>query len=227
MNLNDSLAFVYQNGGRIFDDLMAPTRTTFNDPLTIEALQWYSDLMYKRDAAATPRQARESYGIGGSIQNGIEQGRLGMWTGGLAERGGRLNDEGWSFEWGVVPLPRGAQAATFASVGGLAIREEAQNPDVCWEWIAFLTRQVPLDGIPAREPVAESETYADLVGRDVAAAARASMENPLYFSPALYDVFDAFRVYERAAVTIIEGNTPAAEALNKAQQESKFRWLLL
>ena len=46
LDLFDPLTFIYQRGGRIFDDLENPTRTTFDDPLTIDALDWYSRLFF-------------------------------------------------------------------------------------------------------------------------------------------------------------------------------------
>ena len=47
LDLFDPLTFIYQHGGRIFDDLENPTGTTFDDPLTVEALL-QRDGIYKR-----------------------------------------------------------------------------------------------------------------------------------------------------------------------------------
>ena len=44
----DPILFVYQHGGRLFDDLQNPTRTTFTDPKTIEAVEWYAKLLQAR-----------------------------------------------------------------------------------------------------------------------------------------------------------------------------------
>lgn len=46
-SLDDALWLVYLHGGQIVDDLQNPTRTTFDDPLNVEALEWYADLLYQ------------------------------------------------------------------------------------------------------------------------------------------------------------------------------------
>lgn len=217
---NDALAFIYQNGGRIFDDIGNPTCTTFDDPLTVEALEWYAGLMYEHEAAATPYQARQAYGIAGYIQIGIREGRLGMWSGGLSSRGGRLDAEPWPFAWGVVPLPRGKRSATFASAEGLVISSEAGYPDACWKWIEFLTRHVPLRGVPARKSVLASKAFENEVGKEVAVVARTSIEHALFFSPAGWDVYGAFQIYREAMEKIISGQTNAYEAMKWAQDKS-------
>ena len=45
MVLLDVLLFIFQHGGNNVDDLDNPTQVTFTNPLTIEALDWYSDLI--------------------------------------------------------------------------------------------------------------------------------------------------------------------------------------
>ena len=57
LDLNDAVFFIYQHGGQIFDDLENPTRTTFDDPLTIEALDWYARLVHDYDAAPSLNQS--------------------------------------------------------------------------------------------------------------------------------------------------------------------------
>jgi len=56
----DAALLVYLHGGRLFDSLQAPTRTTFDDPLTVEALEWYADLYHEYDVAPTPKEARRT-----------------------------------------------------------------------------------------------------------------------------------------------------------------------
>ena len=48
---------MYQNGGKIIDDLQNPTKVIYDDPQTIEALQWYDELFILHDAAPTGEQA--------------------------------------------------------------------------------------------------------------------------------------------------------------------------
>ncbi|MCP4538448.1 MAG: extracellular solute-binding protein [Chloroflexi bacterium] len=218
----DSLAFIYQHGGRILDDVQNPTRTTLDDPLTIEALEWYATLMYEHDAALKDDQR---YDVGGTLESGVYLGQIGMWTGWFAERGG-IDGGGsnwpaeWKMRWGMVPLPRDAQSAIPAVVFGYAISAQAMSPDACWKWITFLSKQVqtPYNMTPARRSLVESADYEQFVGGDVAAVARQSMEDTMLLSPALVE-FMPFDAYFRAIDDIVNGRATPQEAMTRAQQE--------
>jgi multiple sugar transport system substrate-binding protein len=220
---NDPLSFIYQNGGRVFDDLKNPTRTTFDDPLTVEALDWYARLMLEDEAAATPQQAREAYGIADPLRTGIREGRLGMWTGDLSHTGGGIEDKDLAVNWGVAPLPKGVQSATFSFATGYVISAEAQNPDACWEWIVFLTHQVPPYGMPVRKSLLESEAFEDEVGEDVAAVARHSIEHALLLSPEAWEIYGQFQTFDEALARIFSGRATALEAMQWAQETSGFK----
>jgi len=56
-DLTDLIHFIYLHNGRLFDDLENPTVTTFDDPLTIEAVQWYADLIHQYNVAPTRNQS--------------------------------------------------------------------------------------------------------------------------------------------------------------------------
>ena len=78
----DPILFVYQHGGRLFDDLQNPTRTTFTDPKTIEAVEWYAKLLQQEGAVLTP-QVAQSLGTG-NLQNALRAGKSAMWIGPLS-----------------------------------------------------------------------------------------------------------------------------------------------
>ena len=78
----DPILFVYQHGGRLFDDLQNPTRTTFTDPKTIETVEWYAKLLQQEGAVLTP-QVAESLGTG-NLQNVLRAGKSAMWIGPLS-----------------------------------------------------------------------------------------------------------------------------------------------
>ena len=221
--LFDPLVFIYQHGGRIFDDLQNPTRTTFDDPLTIKALEWYVKLIHEYDVAPDPEQAREAFGAGGNIQNGIYLGKVGLWTGMLSDRGGRFWPAEWNMRWGIVPLPRDEQPATLTMVEGIFISSQTPHPDACWQWVAFLSKQIPNRQTPARKSLAESTTYEQLVGGDVAAVARASMENTLLLSPKLAEFEQALGIFGQALDAIINQRSTPQEAMNWAQEQSTFK----
>jgi ABC-type glycerol-3-phosphate transport system substrate-binding protein len=223
LDMFDPLTFIYQHGGRIFDDLQNPTCTTFDDPLNIEALEWYIKLMYDYNVAPTPEQIRESFGARGGIRVGIYRGQLGVWTGMLSERGGRTWPTEWDMRWGVVPLPRERQSATLTLVEGYFISSQAQNPDACWEWLSFLSKQIPARQAPARRSLAESEEYEQQVGTEIATVVRASMENTLMLSPKLVEFEEALELFSRAFDAILQETSSPEEAMAWAQQQSKFK----
>jgi len=219
----DPLMFVYQHGGRIFDDLQNPTRTTFDDPLTVEALDWYNKLVYEYGLVPTPEEAREIFGTRDDIQNGVYLGKVGMWTGMFSERGGRFWLGEWKMRWGMVPLPRDAQAATLTIVEGYFISSQTQHPDVCWQWIAFLSQQAPDRGVPVRRSLLESTAYGQQVGGEAAAVARASMENVLLLPPELSEFADALEIFGRAFGMIYAGQATSQEAMAAAQEQSPLK----
>jgi len=220
----DAALFVYLHGGRLFDSLQAPTRATFDDPLTVEALQWYANLYHEYDVAPTPKEARSAFG--GSqyaFYDGMRKGQVGMWFGGLSERGGMAWSVEWFINWGMAPLPRDVQLITQADVEGYAIYSQTAYPDACWEWITFLTRQMPSSAayrlMPARRSVAESRMYEQLAGAEVARTARASMENAMLIAPRAFGEFeDAMQVFAQAVARVVNEEATPAEALDEAQR---------
>jgi multiple sugar transport system substrate-binding protein len=229
----DSLSFIYQHGGRIFDDLQNPTRTTFDDPLTIEALEWYASLIHEHNVAPTQKQLYdEDLGGAGSVVIGVYMNKVGLWTGWFSERGGgrRASDTWpgeWKMRWGAVPLPRDAQSATLTSVEGYFISSQAQHPDACWQWISFLSEQMSSDVqhprrlMPARKSLAESTAYEQQVGSDVAAVARVSMESAMVPSPRLVELGGVWGIFWRALDAITNGRSTPEEAMISAQQEAE------
>ena len=218
LQMFDPMLFIYQHGGRIFDDLRNPTRPTLNEPLNVEALNWYFRLMFDLDVAPTSEQAREAFG--GSSSNlfaGIMQERVGMWTGFLSDRGGRLQAPEWPFSWGVVPLPRGQQSATMVIIEAYFISADTQHRDAAWEWVSFLSQQLPQRLAPVRRSLAESNAYEQKVGADVAAVTQASMESALLLSPELAEFETALGVLQRAFGEIAAGRATPQEALDWAQ----------
>jgi multiple sugar transport system substrate-binding protein len=215
----DALTFIYQHGGGIFDDLENPTRTTFDDPLTIEALQWYADLYYRYDVAPTEMQVRQSFSRRDS-RVGIWIGRVGMWTGMLSERGGQTGPTAWDMRWGVAPLPQDQQSTTLTLVEGYFISAQTKYPDACWQWISFLSKQMPQRQAPVRKSLAESPDYEELVGPEVAAVVQASMNNALLLSPELASYENALNTFTEAFTTIMEGTATAEEAMTRAQRQS-------
>lgn len=221
----DAVSFIYQHGGRMFDDLQNRTRPTFDDPLTIEALEWYARLIHEHNVVPTQEQLYdEDLGGAGSVVVSVYMNKVGMWIGWLSERGGgrRASDTWpgeWKMRWGMAPLPRDAQSATLTFVEGYFVSSQAQHPDACWQWIAFLSEQTPYRLMPARKSLAESAAYEQQVGSDVAAVARAFMESAMV--PSLVEFGGVWGIFWRALDAITSGRSTPEEAMTRAQQEAE------
>ena len=220
-NVYDTMNFIYQHGGRLYDDWRNPTRTTYDDPLTIEALEWFAKLIHEYNVIPTSEQASKAFGGAAqmSAYYGIYQGKVGMWTGIHSDRGGQNWQQEWSFRWGMTTLPRDARSATWVRVEGLVISFQAQRPDACWRWIAFLSGQIPNRFASARKSLAESSAYEQLVGSEVAAVARASMASELLLLPTGAGSPEESRILGQALEEIISGRSTPLEAMRRAQQQ--------
>jgi|YNPBryantNP2012_1023418.scaffolds.fasta_scaffold00253_13 multiple sugar transport system substrate-binding protein len=219
----DAALFVYLRGGRLFDDLQEPTRTAFDDPLTVDAVKWYTNLYLKYAAAPTPEEARRAFGGGrDTYYVAVQQGKAGLWIGSLSERGGTGWPAEWNMNWGVTTLPRDALFFTQALPDGYAIYAETGEPEACWELIKFLTRQTHYLLVPPRRSVTESALYEQQVGAEVAATARASMENAFYLADLRrFGEFEAaMRLFGRAITEVLNGNLTVEEAMHQAQQQA-------
>jgi multiple sugar transport system substrate-binding protein len=217
-----SLSFIYQHGGRILDDMQNPTRTTFDDPLTIEALDWYARLTSEYHVVPTRSELFDEP-FNNSPEVGVYASRVGMWIEWLSLRGGGSGIETawpgeWEMSWGMVPLPRDAQAATLAYVVGYAISSQSAYPEASWQWIAFLSEQsqVPYGATPTRRSVLESDAYEQRVGSDVAEIARESIQNMMLS----LTLMDSTGPLPQAIEQIIDGDSTAEEVLTGIQRQA-------
>jgi maltose-binding protein MalE len=123
--------------------------------------------------------------------------------------------------WGMAPLPRDAQSATLMSIEGYFVSSHAQHPEVCWQWISFLSKQTSRLLTPARKSLVESAAYEQQVGSGVAAVAQASMESAMLPSPRLVEFGGVWEIFWRALDEIVSGRSTPEEAMTRAQQEAE------
>jgi multiple sugar transport system substrate-binding protein len=217
----DAANFVYQHGGRLLDDLRTPTAVTYDDPLTIEAVEWYVALFHEHGVAPTMEQLQRSVGGSGTdypIIEAIQNGKVGMWMGEFWQQPWEEESE-QGFRWGMAPLPREAQAVSLSTSDNLFIFAEAGNPAACWEWLSFVSRRMPPRWlVPMRESLVESEDYERLVGAQAAAVTRASKDGILLVSPRALGELGGYRQFVEAIV--IEGREAPQEILERAQREA-------
>ncbi|HNT78072.1 MAG TPA: sugar ABC transporter substrate-binding protein [Anaerolineae bacterium] len=218
--LYEGLMLMYQHGGKIFDSMQNPMHSTLNDPLNIEAMEFYASLMYQHEVAPTAEEAERQ---GQAYPwRGIYEGRFGMWMGMYSERGGQNWPRPWQINWGVVPMPRDENAATLGTVSGLFITAHTTHPDECWLWIKFLSQQMSAGLVPARQSLATSTAYAQLAEADVVEAAQAAMQETMMVNPALVGFDEALGALGEALKAIRKGEVTPAEALDAAQEKGGF-----
>lgn len=215
----EPILFIYQHGGQLFDNWQNPTSITLNDPLNVEAMQWYAGLIHTRRVAPTRQQGPNSvayYPYGGIFQN-----LYGMWMGMLSDQ-----SAAWpmpsQMRMGVAPLPRDRAATTLAMVNGFFISEQSQHPDAAWEWLMFLNDQMPTMNMPARVEMAESAAFTQFVGVEVADAARAALREAILMNPNLVGFERGLSALGEAFTAIRDGQTSAEAALNAAQAQVDF-----
>jgi len=207
---------VYQHGGQIVDDLRHPTRTTFDDPLTIEAVQWYADLVQVHDVAPPPSTLLSP--VEGWVDEKVAMMAMSFDQRDETERVGWSGE--WPAQWGMVPLPGDARSATMALVEGYAISAQAAHPEACWQWIAFLSEQVAPASVPARRSIVESGAYREQVGAQTADVVQAILEDAqlVYLRDR-----ELLQVFVGAVAQVLEGEATAAEAMQWAQERSPLR----
>ncbi|MBN1873586.1 MAG: sugar ABC transporter substrate-binding protein [Anaerolineae bacterium] len=211
--LLEPMMFIYQHGGRMFDDLNSPTHPTFNEPLTVEALAWYGALIHRHHVAPMVGERSTPYPL-----TGIEEGKFGIWM-------GWFSDDREAY-WGIAPLPRDAQSTSMATISVLYLSSQTTHVDASWEWMKFLSAQIYPNLIPARRSIAESTAYADRMGSDIVIVANEAIANMIPFSLNLEGDFgNRWGMISSAlneALSKIRSGEDAQTVLNEAQRKAGF-----
>ena len=213
LGMLEPMTFIYQHGGRLFDDLQEPTRMHFSDPATVEAMNWYRNLIHEHHVAPGPGERSIPFPL-----IDIENGKIAMWM-------GQYSDEREE-HWGVAPLPRDQNGITMGSIIGLAIAAETTQPDASWQWVSFVSQQIPNDLMPARRSLAESGAYRELVGADNAEAGLASLDElvqlNLNLEGQLGKTWGIAMSTLNNALGMIRGGENVQVVLDAAQEQSGF-----
>ena len=124
-DLNNTLPWIWSNGGKIFDDEQDPKRSTFNTAAVTEAVQWRADWAYRLGIAP---KAGEITQPGDAFVNGLLA--MGVTT--------LTNFPTWaksitSFKWDVVQIPKGKGGrVNFVGASGQGITSSSKNVDQAW-----------------------------------------------------------------------------------------------
>jgi multiple sugar transport system substrate-binding protein len=124
--------FMNAAGSKEVDDVFAPTKSLYDDPKSIKALQFVQDLRHRFRIEPTGSTMNE---IGLNDDQGFMEGRIAMrirWTTGI-----NVYRPITSFKWGLAPYPRDANFATDYTAAGLAISKGAKLQDASWAWIEW------------------------------------------------------------------------------------------
>jgi len=146
--------------------------------------------------------------------------KVAMWSTLYSERGGLRWPVQWSFEWGLVPMPRDQMAGTLALADGFFISAESEHPDAAWQWVRFLSRKMAPFQVPSRRSLAESAEYEQLVGRDVAVPARAAIADAILVYPEVLGFETAMRAMVEAFAQIRTGEVTPDIAMSAAQEKT-------
>jgi ABC-type glycerol-3-phosphate transport system substrate-binding protein len=193
----DFVPFFYQHGADI---------SNLDDPLLAEAIQWYADLSLVHQVNPHPNLVPD-----GDTYGFFREQKAAMWIGFLSDRDGlgfhHLANP-WSFEWGILPLPRGPYGeSTLYRAQGYYISAHCQNVAETWKWIRFLSQHPLEKGLPAHRDIARSDRWRILVGDEVAAAAIHASEHLVPRIASRTYPPDLLEVYARTVESIVnDGN---------------------
>lgn len=217
LNRADFVPMVYQNGGTLVDNLVAPTTVTFTDPATVEAVEWYVGLSVSQGVAPTPRELRA---LGGFYDAVIGQ-RGAMWYGPLSDRGGETWGTKWPFAWGVVAPPGNRAEMTLITMRAYVMGAASEHTAASWAWMRYLAEHpATTRDVPPLVTVAESDAFRSALPEDVAVAARDAMAIG-HTIPAATWVADIGGWLGEAMEAVYEGEMGVAEALQSVQAEAE------
>lgn len=124
--------FLYQNGGSILNS--DNTQAAFNSPQGVQAVDFYKSFIDDGTGILWgPSQ--------GDRQNGIKDGRIGMFTDGPYYMGiMKSGAPEMAGKWGVALAPYSTQPGSYLGGTGLSIPVNAEHPQEAWDFISFMLR---------------------------------------------------------------------------------------
>ncbi|MBL8049497.1 MAG: sugar ABC transporter substrate-binding protein [Chthonomonas sp.] len=161
VSLQRLIPFVWQAGGEIVDDAENPTSLNLGDPGFQKALQWFIDL--RAVHKVIPDQVEEK---SEDSETRFQNGRTAMFLN--SRRGVPTYREITGFEWDVVALPVGKQAAGILHADAYFMPKAAKDKAAVWKFIEFANSKegqeiVAASGrtVPSIRAVAESQAFLD------------------------------------------------------------------
>ncbi len=152
--LRGTAPFIYQNGADVLSEDGKTATGFLNSPATIEAVQFFSDLIVKDKVAPSKADVAALSG-----QDLFQTGKVAMlWTGRWPLKDFKANKD---LKFGTVALPKNKKAANAICWAGFAIYAKSANKDAAWKWLKF---------VGAEEGATEFAKYALTAVKSVAEA---------------------------------------------------------
>jgi ABC-type glycerol-3-phosphate transport system substrate-binding protein len=136
-----------------------PPQALFDSPEMMATLNWLADMA---NSGVLLMQKENNWE---EINNAFGEGRVAFWIAQAGEPWGYYMPFGQAptYKIGVAPMPQMPGTSNYggwASTMGLFISENTQEPQVCWDFIKYVSEQPKsLPGIPARRSVNESAAW--------------------------------------------------------------------
>lgn len=126
-------AFIFMNGGRMFDRNEGPTASTFHEPATVEALEYLVGLIHTDRVAPTGPEENAAAGN----ENGFITGRFAMNMRNAAVRMWQTRMTG--YRWAAALLPAGrAGQFSMALSHGLCLSATTPKREAAWTFLRWM-----------------------------------------------------------------------------------------
>jgi len=219
----DVILFTYRHGGQIVDSIENPQVATLNDPLTVEAVQWYSDLHNRYGVTPDPEVVRTTFRQGGVFEAQM-RGACGVWFGAYSTRGGLDMPFEWAMKYRMLPLPRDHADLNLADVQGYFIHNNSQHPAEAIKLARFLSDRWEASGprLPPRRSLVESDSYQASVGSEAGAVALGFSDRVMMVPPDAGPELEAVGAqFIEAVQEIVTEDMDAGMVLNEAQDRAR------
>jgi ABC-type glycerol-3-phosphate transport system substrate-binding protein len=175
-----------------------PPVPMLQSPEFVNTLDWLDNL--NKSGALLVQQDYEA------SQQAILAGQVAFWLTVLEDPGDWFMGQSPGYQVGIAPLPtiEGSYQMLNWGVQGHFISGMAQKPELCWDWIKFLSEQPTVfKGIPARTSVNHSPEWEALVGGENAIIYRSTLLNATRtyknsrFTPIAWPIY----IWQKQAIT--------------------------
>ena len=150
--------WAWSNGGQIVDDVYKPTRALLDNPKTVAAVTFWSELVTRHQVTPTLAQMKDQ-----SRPEFFASGKGSMYCNG---RWMTPLFRASSFAWDVMPMPAATRRAQLLTGSSFGLSQSTRHVDAAWKVLSYVTGaegQLLMTELgvllPSRQSVAESEIF--------------------------------------------------------------------